>query len=74
MGTAFYVVVSLLTFMGAFLCGVGLLVTCPLFFLSIAIGYLTLTQPDAAAELPAFDPAPVGVWPPPPRVPEEKRL
>ena len=71
-GIAFYIVVSLITFMGAFLCGIGLLVTCPLFFLSIAIGYLALTQPEAA-ERPAFDPALVGVWPPPPQVPEEER-
>ena len=70
-GIAFYAVVSLLSFAGAFLCGIGLLATCPLFFLSITIAYLALTRPGASVEKPFFDPTPAGVWPPPPRVPEE---
>ncbi len=73
-GIWFYVVASFVGGIGLLLCGVGMLATYPIFLLSITIGYLALTQPGAAAELPEFDPAPVGVWPPPPRVPEEKRL
>ena len=52
-------------------CGVGMLATYPVFVISIAVGYLALTPP-AANNAPNFGPAPMGVWPPPPRVPEGK--
>jgi len=73
-GIWFYIVASLVGGIGLLLCGVGMLATYPIFLLSIAIGYLALTQANTESEPPAFDPAPVGVWPPPPRIPEEKRL
>ncbi len=61
----FYVAVSIIGVLGLLGCGVGMLATYPVFLISIAIGYLTLTQPPA--NVPEFDPAPAGVWPPPPR-------
>jgi hypothetical protein len=67
-GIGFYIVASFVGGLGLILCGVGMLATYPIFLLSIAIGYLALTQP-AADEIPGFDPAPQGVWPPPPRIP-----
>ncbi len=73
-GIWFYIVASFVGGIGLLLCGVGMLATYPIFLLSIAIGYLALTQANTESEPPAFDPAPVGVWPPPPRIPEEKRL
>jgi hypothetical protein len=72
-GIGFYIVASFVGGIGLLLCGVGMLATYPIFLISITIGYLALTQPDAAASPMPFDPAPVGVWPPPPRVPVEKR-
>ena len=68
MGILFYVVVYLLSQAGAFVCGIGGLISVPLFYLSIATGYLALTQPFVSAP-PEFDPAPPGVWPPPPTIP-----
>lgn len=73
MGILFYVVVSLVSGLGALLCGVGMLATYPLLFLSISLGYLIMTSSLPLAETP-INPAPAGVWPPPPRIPEEKRL
>ena len=66
-GVWFYVVVSFVGGIGFILCGVGMLATYPVFLISIALAYLALT-PGAANAL-EFDPAPAGVWPPPPRVP-----
>ncbi len=64
-GIWFYVVASFVGGVGLILCGVGMLATYPVFLLSIALAYLALTQSDA--DSPVFDPAPAGVWPPPPR-------
>lgn len=64
-GVWFYVVSSFIGSVGVVLCGVGMLATYPVFLISIALAYLALTPP---ADVLEFDPAPVGVWPPPPRV------
>lgn len=69
-GIGFYVTAFFVGGIGLLLCGVGMLVTYPIFLLSIAIGYLALTQSAAEAQ-PLSDPATAGVWPPLPRVPEE---
>jgi len=46
-----------------------MLLTYPLFLISIAVGYLALTQPPAAYVPPSPYAAPSpGVWPPPPTV------
>ena len=66
-GIGFYVAASFVGGVGLVLCGVGMLATYPVFLISIALAYLALTPP--AADAPEFDPAPAGVWPPPPRVP-----
>ncbi len=65
-GMFFYAIVSLLSVLGFVGCGVGMLATYPLLPLSIALAYLALT-PQAAPPA-GFDPAPEGVWPPPPRI------
>jgi hypothetical protein len=67
MGILFYFVAVLVGGLGALLCAVGMLVTYPLFLISIAVGYLALTQPPVADAPPSpFAPAQPGVWPPPP--------
>ncbi len=71
-GIGFYLVAAFVGGIGLILCGVGMLATYPVFLLSIATGYLALTQPGAEAA-PLFDPAPAGVWPPPPCVPQENQ-
>ncbi len=66
-GVWFYVVASFAGSIGLVLCGVGMLATYPVFLIAcIALAYLALTSP--AGDTPELDPAPVGVWPPPPRV------
>ena len=65
-GVWFYVAASFVGGIGFLLCGVGMLATYPVFLISIVLAYLALTPP--AADAPPFDPAPAGVWPPPPRV------
>lgn len=72
MGILFYVVTAIVSSLGVLLCGVGMLATYPLLFLSISLGYLVMTRSMPTVET-LFDPAPPGVWPPPPRVPEEKQ-
>lgn len=67
LGILFYVVVSLVSGLGAILCGVGMLATYPLLFLSISLGYLVLTQSLPLSETPTTA-APPGVWPPPPTI------
>lgn len=64
-GVFFYFVAALVGGLGALACGVGMLATYPLFLISIAVGYLAVTQPPAAYAPPSPPPAP-GVWPPPP--------
>ena len=69
MGTFFYFVAAFVGVLGAFLCGVGMLATYPLFLISIAVGYLALTQPPPAhPEQYPYAAPPPGVWPPPPTV------
>ena len=70
-GIGFYIAASFVGGVGLLLCGVGMLATYPVFLLSIAAAYLALT-PSAFAVL-SFDPAPEGVWPPPPRIPQENQ-
>jgi len=68
MGILFYFIAALIGGLGILACGVGMLVTYPLFLISIAVGYLALTQPPLPAAYPPYPyaaPAP-GVWPPPP--------
>lgn len=65
-GVGFYLYASVVSIGGLLACCVGMLATYPVFILSITVGYLALTQPTG--NMPEFDPAPVGVWPPPPRV------
>ena len=69
MGILFYFVASLLSGLGAIACGVGMLFTFPLFIISIAVGYQSLTQPPLPADYTPYGaslPADPGVWPPPP--------
>lgn len=73
MGILFYVVTAIVSSLGVLLCGVGMLATYPLLFLSTTLGYLVMTQSMPLGETPV-NPMPAGVWPPPPQVPEEKRL
>lgn len=65
-GVWFYIVASFVGSVGLVVCGVGMLATYPVFLISVALAYPALTPP--AASMPEFDPAPAGVWPPPPRV------
>lgn len=69
MATLTYFVLALIGGLGALGCLVGMLVTYPLFLISVAAGYLAFTQPPSAP-IPyshAYgSPAPPGVWPPPP--------
>ena len=67
MGVLFYFIVALIGGFGILLCGIGALFTYPLFLISVAVGYLALTQPPPtySAPYPYAAPAP-GVWPPPP--------
>ena len=67
MGILFYFVAALVGGLGVLVCGVGMLATYPLFLISIAVGYLALTQPPVAYAPPSSYPAP-GVWPPPPTI------
>ena len=67
MGVLFYFTVALISGFGILLCGIGVLATYPLFLISVAVGYLALTQPPPAYSAPYPYTAPVpGVWPPPP--------
>lgn len=69
MGVFFYFVAALVGGLGALACGVGMLATYPLFLISIAVGYLALTQPAPPAAPPYPYGAPsAGVWPPPPTI------
>lgn len=72
-GIGFYIAASFIGGFGALLCGVGMLATYPICIFSITTAYLALTQ-SVVTDTPAFDPAPEGVWPPPPRVPQENQL
>lgn len=64
-GVWFYIVASFVGGVGFVLCGVGMLATYPVFLISIVLAYLALSPP--AGGTPELDPAPAGVWPPPPR-------
>ncbi|MDQ2800727.1 MAG: hypothetical protein M3Y13_13945 [Armatimonadota bacterium] len=68
MAALFYFVAQFVAGSGLFLCGVGLLATYPIFALSIAVGYLTFTEPQPLLQPQYGQPAP-GVWPPPPTNP-----
>ena len=70
-GIGFYLYASLVGAIGVIGCGIGMLATYPIFILSIATGYLALTQP-LIINVPAFA-LPEGVWPPPPRVSQENQ-
>ena len=72
MGILFYFVAALVGGLGMIACGVGLLATYPLFLISIAVGYLALTQPPVAFAPPTASPV-AGVWPPPPTTSTEER-
>ena len=65
-GVRFYIAASFIGSIGLVLCGVGMLATYPVFLISIALAYLALTP--TADDAPEFNPAPEGVWPPPPRI------
>ncbi len=73
MTALFFFVVSIISALGGLVCGVGFLVTYPLLFLSLAIGYLSFTEPGRpigplAPGVPDYGTAQPGVWPPPPNV------
>ncbi len=73
MTALFFLVLSIVSVLGIIVCGVGFVVTYPLFFLSLALGYLAFTEPDRpigplAAGMPDYGVAQPGVWPPPPNV------
>ena len=65
-----YFILALIGGLGVLGCLVGMLVTYPLFLISVAAGYLAFTQPPPSAPYPYSNaygsPAPPGVWPPPP--------
>lgn len=69
MGVLFYFIAALIGGVGIMLCGIGAIATYPLFLISVAVGYLALTQPPPtySAPYPYAAPSP-GVWPPPPTV------
>ena len=70
-GVLFYFVAALIGGLGFLACGIGMIATYPLFLISVAVGYLALTQqpppPAAYPPYPSAAPAP-GVWPPPPTI------
>lgn len=73
MAALFFLVLSYVSVLGMFVCGVGILATLPLQFLSLAVGYLSFTEPGRpigplAPMQPDYGTAQPGVWPPPPRV------
>jgi hypothetical protein len=68
MAAVFYFVVSLIAGLGAIVCLVGVLVSLPLLFLSVAVGYSAMTQPPMPPQMPGYGPSTPGVWPPPPSV------
>lgn len=65
-GVLFYIAAALLSVLGALVCGVGMLLSYPVFFLSIFIGYRSLTQPIATPPPSLYAAPSPGVWPPPP--------
>ena len=71
LGVLFYFVAALIGGLGILACGIGMIATYPLFLISVAVGYLALTQqsppPAAYPPYPSAAPAP-GVWPPPPTI------
>jgi len=73
MTALFFFVLSLVSALGGLVCGVGFFATYPLLFLSLAVGYLSFTEPGRpigplAAGMPNYGTAQPGVWPPPPTV------
>ncbi len=73
MTALFFLVVSIVAALGGLVCGVGILATYPLLFLSLAIGYLAFTEPGRPIGplmplSPDYGQAQPGVWPPPPSV------
>jgi hypothetical protein len=69
MAAGFYFVAALLGGVGALLCGVGLVATYPIWFGSVALGYLAFTQPTQEQPFPGYGAPQPGVWPPPPGSP-----
>ncbi len=73
MTALFFLVLTIVSALGGLICGVGIVATLPLLFLSLAVGYLSFTEPGRpigpfAAGLPDYGQAQPGVWPPPPTV------
>ncbi len=73
MTALFYFVLAIVSVLGGLLCGVGFFATYPLLFLSLAVGYLSFTEPGRpigplAPGSPDYGAAQPGVWPPPPSV------
>jgi len=73
MTALFFLVLTIVSALGGLICGVGIVATLPLLFLSLAVGYLSFTEPGRpigplAADLPDYGQAQPGVWPPPPTV------
>ncbi len=73
MTALFFFVLSIVAGLGSLLCGVGFFATYPLLFLSIAVGYLSFTEPGRPIGpliplSPDYGTAQPGVWPPPPSV------
>lgn len=73
MTALFFFVLSLVSALGGLVCGVGFFATYPLLFLSLAVGYLSFTEPGRpigplVAGMPDYGQAQPGVWPPPPSV------
>ena len=64
MAAVFYLVAALLDAVGAIVLGIGMLITYPVFLLSVVVGYLTFTQTEQP--LPGYGQPQEGVWPPPP--------
>jgi hypothetical protein len=66
MATVFFFLGQIFGAIGALFCGVGALVTYPLFILGVTIAYLNFTSPPTPPVLPDYGQPMPGVWPPPP--------
>jgi len=67
MATLFYFVISLLSGLGVLACCVGVLVTVPLMYLSVAVGYQSfLYGQQTPGYAPDYGQQAAGTWPPPP--------
>ena len=65
MSSLFVLVGMLMIGFSGLLCGLGSLITVPMFVLAVAVGYKSFTG-SQFGQFPGYGPAQPGVWPPPP--------